>query len=224
MGGQSAKSSAKLAQESCSTAGVISERVYDKSEMGLDAYIRHLTRVPFFRSGQEVPLVYVTGKIQSVLPLLEVYTRLFELTCQFNRARWVAYLGLDHLIEFLDDAETWGDVELVGDQLYRWYTLPSAILITTQHNNSSELHRAVAALDRAPESGIIALAAPASHGLGDSPNSQDAPRGASRILTSGSLARMRFEREHSLMDLPTTREGPRSPSPPSNPRIRRHTG
>jgi hypothetical protein len=191
--------------------------------LDLDSYIRHLMRVPFFRTAQEVPLVYITGKIQSVLPLLEVYTRIFELTDQFNAAGWVAYLALDNVGEFLNDARTWGDVEAVGEELYCWHTLPSPVLVATERNEASELRRAVAALERAPESGVVALASP-SNGSTRIFSSKSTPPARSRIMSSDSLARMRFEREHSLDDLPGVSSGTRSPTPPSNPRIRRHTG
>ncbi len=137
------------------------ERIYDESQLGLDAYIRHIVRVPFFKLAQENPIVLVTGKMQTVVSLLGFYTRLYELTDQFDRASWIAYLTRSHVNEFLRDAESWGDVEYMGNEMYRWYTSPVPILVISDRSRASGLLAAVAGLELAPESGVIALTEPA---------------------------------------------------------------
>jgi hypothetical protein len=151
-------------REACARALLASggdiERIYDESQLGLDAFIRHIVRVPFFKLAQENPIVLVTGKMQTVVSLLEFYTRLYELTDQFDRASWIAYLTRNHVNEFLHGAESWGDVEYMGTEMYRWYTSPVPILVISSHSHASGLLPAVAALELAPESGIIALNEP----------------------------------------------------------------
>ncbi len=195
----------EIERETCARALLASggdfERIYDESELRLDAYVRHIVRVPFFKLAQENPIVLVTGKIQSVVNLLEFYTRLYELTDKFDKASWIAYLARNRLGEFLSNAESWGDVEYMGNEMYCWYTSPAPILVITGGSNASGLRRAVADLEQAPESGVIAV--------GDS-----ADDGATARLHLESLEAP--ERDASM--------GRRSPTPPGNPRIRRNTG
>ncbi len=153
--------------------------------------------MPFFRLAQEDPIVLATGKIQSVVSLLEFYTRLFELTDQFNQASWLVYLTRHRVAEFLDEAKTWGGVEAAGEEMYLWFTSPLPILIVTENSNVSGLRQAVAALEQAPESGIIAQ---------------------TRAVNQSSTL------PPSFADLPAKSKERRSLTPPANPRIRRSTG
>jgi hypothetical protein len=151
----------EIEKETCARALLASggdlERVYDESDLGLDAYIHHIARVPFFRSAQEDAIVLATGTIQSVVDLLQFYTRLYELVDTFDRATWIAYLARNRLGEFLRQAQTWGDVEYLGGEMYCWYTSPSPILIISNQSHASGLRRAVNDLEQAPESGVVAV-------------------------------------------------------------------
>ena len=215
-------------REACARALLASggdfERIYEASELGVKAYVRHMIRVPFFRLAQEYPIVLVTGKIQSVVALLDFYTRLFELTDQFNQASWLVYLPRHRLGDFLVNAKSWGDVEQVGQEMFYWYTSPSAMLVITAGSKVSDLGAAVAGLELSPESGVIALTNPATEGSTQSSaatcSTPDAPSGSS----SSSIARLQIKREPSLFNLPAGGAQLRSPTPPSNPRIRRNTG
>jgi hypothetical protein len=156
----------EIEREACArallAAGGDIERVYDESQLSLDAYIRHIVRVPFFKLAQENPIVLVTGRIQTVVGLLDFYTRLYESTDRFDRASWIAYLTRNHISEFLHNAESWGDVEYMGGEMYRWYTSPVPILVISDRSGASGMLSAVTALEVAPESGVIALSEPAS--------------------------------------------------------------
>jgi hypothetical protein len=215
-------------REACARALLASggdfDRVHDESGLGLDAYIRHIIRIPFFRLAQESPLVCVTGKIQSVLALLEFYTRVFELTDQLNQASWIVYLANIRLNEFIREAKTWGDVTEVGGHTYCWHTAPCPILIVSESSQASGLRQALAELELSPESGVIALREHQNNISIQVPAPARPPQVATSSLSSGSIARLRFETRPSRADLPATSGGQRSPTPPSNPRIRRNTG
>lgn len=200
------------------------ERIYDESGLGLDAYIRHIIRVPFFRLAHENPIVFITGKIQSVLKLLEFYTRVFELTDQFNRASWIVYLANNCQSEFVREAKTWGEVSEVGGDTYCWYTTPCPILIVSGRSQASGLRQAVADLELSPESGVIALNNPQREVSIQVPTPRLPSPVTSSSLSSGSIARIRFEARPSRTDLPANTGDLRTPTPPSNPRIRRNTG
>jgi hypothetical protein len=200
------------------------DRVYDESGLSLDAYIRHLIRVPFFRQAQESPIVLVTGKIQTVLALLEFYTRVFELTDQFNQASWLVYLVNDRPEEFIREAKTWGDVTEMGRDTYCWHTAPCPILIVSENSKAAGLRQALADLELSPESGVVTLRNQKEDAAVQVPAPALPPPKVSSSLSSGSLARLRFETGPSRADLPANTGNRRSPTPPSNPRIRRHTG
>ncbi len=200
------------------------ERIYDESGLGLDTYIRHIIRVPFFRLAQENPIVLLTGKIQSVFALLEFYTRVFELTDQFNEASWLVYLANDRPGEFIREAKTWGDVLDVGGDAYCWYTAPCPILIVSGRSKASGLRQAVADLEHSPASGVVALRNP-ERDLSIQVPVPELPHAATPSkLSSGSIARIQFETRPSRANLPANTGDRRSPTPPSNPRIRRNTG
>jgi len=200
------------------------ERIYDESRLRLDAYIRHIIRVPFFRLAQENPIVFIAGKIQSVLALLEFYTRVFELTDQFNQASWLVYLANNRETEFIREAQTWGDVTGVGGDIYCWFTAPCPLLIVSGRSQATGLRQAVADLEHSPESGVIALREPPREVSiqVSAPRRPASPAPSS--LSSGSLARIQFETRLSRADLPANPVDRRSPTPPNNPRIRRNTG
>lgn len=214
-------------REACARALLASggdfERVFDESEIGVDAYIRHIIRVPFFRQAQENPIVLVTGKIHTAVAFLEFYTRIFELTDQFNQASWLTYIARHHLSAFLDDAKTWADVDAVEQETYCWFTSPSPSLIITESSKASGLRRAVADLESVPRSGVIALPSPVSQVSTQLHNPNKTPPVASSGLSSGSIARLRIERQPSRTGNPADLVDRRSPTPPNNPRIRRDT-
>ena len=218
----------ELERETCARALLASggdfERIYDESELGLDAYIRHVVRVPFFKLAQENPIVLVSGKLQTVVDLLQFYTRLYELTDQFDKASWIAYLTRNCLGEFLNAAESWGDVEYMGQDMYCWYTSPAPILVITGNSNASSLRRAVADLEQAPESGVIALGNSADAGVQQVPVATQAPVPTVSGLSSGSLARVRLQTQRLMAPTRDEAGDRRSPTPPGNPRIRRNTG
>ncbi len=198
------------------------ERVYDGSGLGLDAYIRHIIRIPFFKLAQESPLVFVTGKLRSVLALLEFYTRVFELTDQFNQANWLVYLADTERSEFIREAKTWGDVTEVASDTYCWHTRPCPILVISGSSQASGLRKALLDLELSPESGVVALNNSQTHGSIQVPAPVRLPAAPSSSLSSGSIARLRFETRPTRADLPANTVNRRSPTP--NPRIRRNTG
>src|ERR1700690_2681066 len=188
-------------RESCASAllacGGDLERIYDESRLSLDAYIRHIIRVPFFRLSQENPIVFITGKIQSVLALLEFYTRVFEITDQFNQASWLVYLANNRPREFIREAKTWGDVSDVGGDAYCWFTAPCPILIISGSSETSGLRQAVADLEHSPESGVVALRHPEREVSIQVPAARLAPAAAPSSVSAGSIARIQFETRQS---------------------------
>lgn len=219
---------AESEREACARALLASggdfERIFDDSEIGVDAYIRHIIRVPFFRLAHESPIVLVTGKIHTATLLLEFYTHLFELTDQFNQASWLTYIAHHHLSAFLNDARTWGEVEEVERETYCWFTSPSPILIINECSHASGLRRAVADLESVPKSGVIALPSTVSPVSTQLHNHIKPTPAASNAISSGSIARLSIKRQPSRADLPADRTDRRSPTPPNNPRIRSNTG
>jgi len=218
----------EIEREACARAllacGGDFERIYDEAGLGLDAYIRHIIRVPFFKRAQEDPIVLATGKIQTVVGLLGFYTRLYELTDQFDKASWIVYLVRNQLGDFLSVAESWGDVEYVGDEMYCWYTSPAPILLISSNSDASGLLRAVADLEAAPESGVIAVTSSTGDNSIAAKTPTRLPAVAASGLSSGSIARLRLEAQKSGKDQQHDDMDHRSPTPPGNPRIRRNTG
>ena len=214
-------------REACAKALLASggdfERIFDESELGIDAYVRHVSRVPFFRLAQEQPLVFITGKIQSAVKLLDFYTRLFELTNQFDKASWIAYLESGSLEEFLAGARGWAEVEDLGDDRYCWYTSPISILVMSKASKLTHLKQVIAELEQAPASGVMAVSSPTGLVTKPADESEYLPeRKPSSSLSSNSLGRVAVK----TMSLSRERDSVRSvtPTPPSNPRIRRVTG
>ena len=216
----------EVERETCARALLASggdfDRIYDEPDLGLDAYIRHIVRVPFFKLSQENPIVLVSGRLQTVVDLLEFYTRLYELTDQFDKASWIAYLTRNRLDEFLSAAESWGDIEYMGADMYCWYTSPAPILVISGNSYASNLRRAVADLEQAPESGVIALGDCPAPSTQPAPVTIQAPPATSSGLSSGSIARLRLQTQN--LTPPQRDEATRTPTPPGNPRIRRNTG
>lgn len=214
-------------RETCARAVLASggdlERVYDESELSLDAYIRYISRVPLFKLAKENPLVFIAGKIESVVSMLAFYTRLFEYTDQFDKASWLTYLPENRVSEFLCDARAWGEVDTWGDELYCWYTSPIPVLVISSASKLSRLRAAVADLERAPASGVVALSEPYGPFPSATPRNIDLPEcNAPTHVSFDSLARLRLRTQSVAAE--QLAPGRMTTPPPSNPRIRRHTG
>jgi len=207
-------------------AGGDLERVYDEFELGLEAYIRHLSRVPLFKLAKESPLVVVTGAVQSVVALLNFYTRLFSLTNQFDNTSWLAYLEQDKVEVFLREARGWAAVDALCGALYAWYLSPMPVLVVSQTSQLDQLGSTLADLDHSPASGVVAVPAVAGaiRQHEPLPAKQPSPahfpdRKAASSLSSNSLARLTLDSRAVESTSPR-----RTTPPPSNPRIRRNTG
>ena len=212
-------------RETCALAVVASggdlERVYDDSELGIDAYIRYVCRVPVFKLAQERPLVITAGRIDSVVSLLAFYTRLFELTDQFDKASWLAYLPEHRVSQFVTDARAWGEVDAWGDEIYCWSTSPIPVLLVSSRSQLSRLRQTVADLAEEPASGVMTVSEPIDAGSKFAHGKIELPKNKGQALVSfNSLATLRLETQASVVRSP----GRKTTPPPSNPRIRRHTG
>ncbi len=214
-------------RETCARAIIASggdlERVYDESSLSLDAYIRHICRVPLFKLDKEHPLVFMTGRIDSVMSLLAFYTRLFELTDQFDKSTWLAFLPQRRVHEFLQDAQAWGETDTWDDGIYGWYTSPVPMLVLSSEGDFSRLRQAVSDIAQSPASGVVAVSEP--HVPQPKPVDREADLPAAKAPTHvsfNSLARLRLETQ----SVPIARYSPPrvTTPPPSNPRIRRSTG
>jgi len=212
-------------RETCALTVVASggdlERVYDDSGMGFDAFIRYVCRVPVFKLEQERPLVITAGRIDSVVSLLAFYTRLFELTDLFDKASWLAYLPGHRVGQFVTDARAWGQVDDWGDELYCWYTSPIPVLLVSSRSQLSRLRQAVTDLEQEPASGVMSVSEPLDASSKVEHAKVELPKQPGPTPVSfNSLATLRLETQASVVRSP----GRRTTPPPSNPRIRRHTG
>jgi len=141
-------------------AGADIQRLLD-TPSAPDAFVRHAMRMPFLRTGKEIPIVAFAPPEANADELLGFRDLLVESVPTLTDAIWLTYLSPHLRGQFFRAAQTFGGLFDAGGGLHTWHISGGIIGLvgrdTWVPGLSSRLEEL---LTTGPESGVIPLDAP----------------------------------------------------------------
>jgi hypothetical protein len=137
-------------------AGGDVERMLDPATGSSEAFVRHTTRMPFLKSGREIPLVAFAPMDSDVDRLLDMRQQLIDAVPILRDAVWLVYVTEAIRTAFLKAAHRSGGLFDAGGGITTWHVSYGPIGIVSGDTWLAGLYlRLEELLEPNPESGIV---------------------------------------------------------------------